>query len=376
MEGSSAHLRCSVHIDLCAMERNLGKLRHFMGREKGYIALLSADAFGYGVEAAVVRLMLSGADAFAVTNAEEGARVREVGPGWKIIVMSSSLPGEESAYFENSLTPVLAGAEEVSRFEAAAKAAGRTLPVHLRLPVFGDALPSRADATEMLEKILESPFLRLEAFCLPGAGSGAPVEGSEPDAEFLSYAASRLGAAAGSVYIHHGDVCELSALPPEFDRSLRAGLVLFGIRPSEKSILRGFEPERVLVFRTSVSLVKELPKGATVGYGRTFRLERDSKIALLSVGYGDGVPREGGGRMSVLIRGARVPVIGRVSMDQAAVDASGLADVREGDEAVIVGPCGNDEISIEEYCGRLGITPAQALTSITKRVARFYKTLY
>ena len=152
--------------------------------------------------------------------------------------------------------------------------------------------------------------------------------------------------------------------------------MLFGIRPSEKSILRGFEPERVLVFRTSVSLVKDLPKGATVGYGRTFRLERDSKIALLSVGYGDGVPREGGGRMSVLIRGARVPVIGRVSMDQAAVDASALADVREGDEAVIVGPCGNDEISIEEYCGRLGITPAQALTSITKRVARFYKTLY
>ena len=93
MEGSSTHLRCSVHIDLCALERNLGKLRHFMGRERGYIALLSADAFGYGVEAAVVRLMLSGADAFAVTNAEEGERVREVGPGWKIIVMSSSLPG-------------------------------------------------------------------------------------------------------------------------------------------------------------------------------------------------------------------------------------------------------------------------------------------
>lgn len=75
MEGSSTHLRCSVHIDLCALERNLGKLRHFMGRERGYIALLSADAFGYGVEAAVVRLMLSGADAFAVTTAEEGERV-------------------------------------------------------------------------------------------------------------------------------------------------------------------------------------------------------------------------------------------------------------------------------------------------------------
>lgn len=376
MEGSSTHLRCSVHIDLCALERNLGKLRHFMGRERGYIALLSADAFGYGVEAAVVRLMLSGADAFAVTNAEEGERVREVGPGWKIIVMSSSLPGEEPAYFQNDLIPVIASPEEAKRFEAAAKAEGRVLPVHFRLPVFGDAIPSFDDAVEMLEVIVKSPFLKLEAFCVPGTGTGAPNEGAEPNAEFLEYAACRLGGAGRSIYLHHADVCDISAVPPVFGRALRAGLVLFGIKPSEKSMLRGFEPERALTFKTSVSLVKDLPAGATVGYGKTFTLRRDSKIALLSVGYGDGVPREGGGRMSVLLRGGRAPVIGRVSMDQAAIDVTDIAGVSEGDEAIIVGACGKDEISIEEYCKGLSISPAQALTSITKRVARFYKTLY
>ena len=133
---------------------------------------------------------------------------------------------------------------------------------------------------------------------------------------------------------------------------------------------------RTRAFRSSVSLVKDLPAGATVGYGKTYTLPRDSKVALLSLGYGDGVPRDGGGKISVLIRGKRAPVIGRVSMDQAAIDVSDFDEIAVGDEAIIVGESGGDYISIEEYCGRLGITPAQALTSITKRVARFYKTLY
>ena len=141
-------------------------------------------------------------------------------------------------------------------------------------------------------------------------------------------------------------------------------------------LLRGFEPEQVLTFRTSVSQIKNLPKGATVGYGRTHTLAKDSKIALLSVGYGDGVPREAGGKMSVMIRGKKAEVVGRVSMDQATVDVSDFDEIETGDEAIIVGESGGVSIGIEEYCSRLGITPAQALTSITKRVARFYKMLY
>lgn len=127
MEGSSTHLRCSVRIDLCALERNLGKLKFFLPKSRGYIALVSADAFGYGMEAAVVRLMLSGADGFAVTNIREAIGVREVGSGWKVIVLSSSLPGEEYLYFENNITPVIVSAEEIDRFEKFAEQTGRTI---------------------------------------------------------------------------------------------------------------------------------------------------------------------------------------------------------------------------------------------------------
>ncbi len=375
MEGSSTHLRCSVRIDLCALERNLGKLRFFMPKSRGYIALVSADAFGYGVEAAVVRLMLSGADAFAVTNISEAVKVREVGSGWKVIVMSSSLPDEEQIYVENDITPVLSGLEEVARFEKAAQSAGKKIGVHLRLPVMSNSIPSNAQAKRMLGRILDSKFLKLEAFCLGGTGTGAPTEGATADADFLNFAAQKLGGDSG-VYIHHSDICDIASLPECFAKTLRAGLVLFGMKPSEKSILKGFEPEHVLTFRTSVSQIKYLPKGATVGYSKTYTLERDSRVALLSVGYGDGVPREASKKMSVIIRGKKADVIGRVSMDQACIDVTDFDEIEVGDEAIIVGESDGLEITIEQYCQRLGITPAQALTSITKRVARFYKTLY
>ena len=194
MEGSSTHLRCSVRIDLCALERNLGKLRFFMPKMRGYIALVSADAFGYGVSASVVRLMLSGADAFAVTNVSEGVQVREVGSGWRVIVMSSSLPGEERAYFENSLTPVITSLEELNRFEKTAQELNMQLNVHMRAPTTDCTLPSATEAEQMLDALLDSKFLNLEALCLLGTGTGAPNEGANADISFLKIAKETIDA--------------------------------------------------------------------------------------------------------------------------------------------------------------------------------------
>lgn len=379
MEGSSTHLRCSARIDLCAIERNLGKLRHFLKKsETRIIALVSADAFGFGAEASVTRLMLAGVSGFAVTNALEGSKVREAAMGWPIVVMSPSLPDEEIFYFKNSLIPTLASCEEIERFEKAADKffennSLKKFPVHLRVPVGKNALPSSDEAKLMLEKILQSKRLELQALCIPGTGTGAPTEGFFPDENFMNFAAEKL-AGNKDVFVHHSDICELSSIPENFSKCLRAGLVLFGMLPQKNSILQGFKPEPVMMFKTSVSLVKNMPKGATVGYCRKFELKKDSKIAILSLGYGDGLSRNAEGE--VLIRGKRAPICGVVSMDQAAVDVSEIDGVEVGDEAVIIGGTENDFISIEEYCAPLGTTPAQALTSITKRVARFYKTLY
>lgn len=347
-----------------------------MPNTKGYIALVAADAFGYGADAVVVRLMLSGADAFAVTDVHEAMKVREVGSGWQIIVLGSTLEGEECAYFEHALTPVLSCLEEAKRFEDCAEKLKSDIRVHIRLPIFGDAIPSEEEAKKLFDFIETSKHLKLEAFSLAGTGTGAPNEGAEANPDFLEYVAKKLGENARGIYIHHSDVCDTSVFPKNLSKSMRAGLVLFGMTPSQRSILKGFKPEKVLRFRSSVSQIKTLPAGASIGYSRKYELKKDAKVALISAGYGDGLARGAGSGARVLIRGKFAPIIGVVSMDQASIDVSDFDEIEVGDEAVIVGESGNESISIEEYCNALGITPAQALTSITKRVARFYKTLY
>ncbi len=373
MEFASTHLRCSVQIDLCALERNLKNVRRFLPRERGYIAFVPADAFGIGISAAVARLMESGADAFAVTNLAEAMQVRSVGLGWQIIVMSPSIVGEESFYFENDITPVLATFEEVERFEKAGEKLGKTLAVHMRLPLEKPLIPDNAEARKMLNALLSAKFLKFEAFCASGTGSGAKEHDIEVDAGFLKDAAEILK--YKKIYIHHGDIFDYSRVPENFLTAIRIGLILFGVAPEENSILREFKPEQIMYFRTAISQIKWLPKGASVGYGNTYTLQKDTRIALISAGYGDGMTRNAGGRTKVLVRGKFLPIIGRVSMDQACLDTTGLDDIKEGDEVILIGKSGENEIKIEDYCQSMSIVAAQALCSITKRVPRYYKTL-
>lgn len=374
MEFPRTSLRCSVQIDLYALERNLGRIRDFLPHSKSYIALVAANAFGIGMEAAVARLMLSGADAFAVANLSEAVRVRKVGPGWGVIVLSASIPGEEDFFIEHDITPTLASLEEIERFEAAAKRLQKSLKVHMRLPSkpLETSIPDSNQALLMLEKLLDSENLELEAFCLSGTGTGATEDAVECDGDFLKKAAKILKAENKSVYIHHSDIFDPASVPDFFETSLRAGLVLFGIKPEKGSVLAGFEPEQVITFRSAVSHIKRLPKGAFVGYCKTYQLKRDSRIALISVGYGDGLARSAGGNESVIVRDKLLPIIGIVSMDQAAIDATELPQIQLSDEVIIIGHSQTQKISIEDYCKHLKISAAEALTSITQRVTKFY----
>jgi alanine racemase len=120
--------------------------------------------------------------------------------------------------------------------------------------------------------------------------------------------------------------------------------------------------------------VKQLPKGTTVSYGRTHTLRRDTTIAILCAGYADGVPRAASNRAEVLIRNRRCPVLGRVTMDQTIVDVTDVENVACGDEVVLVGRLGDQEISLTEFSRSADTIPWETLTSVTKRVPRLYKT--
>jgi alanine racemase len=156
--------------------------------------------------------------------------------------------------------------------------------------------------------------------------------------------------------------------------AVRVGLLQFGILPHASSLLSQVRTETVFSFHTRVGIVKRLPSGTTVSYGRTRRLGRDSTIAVLCAGYGDGIPRSVSNRASILLKGVRCPVLGRVTMDQTIVDVTDVPGVASGDEAVIVGRQGADEISVGEFSRWADTIPWETLCSVTKRVPRVYRT--
>ena len=153
-----------------------------------------------------------------------------------------------------------------------------------------------------------------------------------------------------------------------------SGLLQFGILPHPHSLLSEVHTEPVFSLKTRVGLVKELPAGQTISYGRTHTLTQQTKVAVLCAGYGDAIPRAMSGRAQVLIQGTRCPVLGRVTMDQTMVDVSAISSVNCGDEVVLVGRQAGAEISIGEFSLWGDTIPWETLCSVTKRVPRIYRT--
>jgi alanine racemase len=156
--------------------------------------------------------------------------------------------------------------------------------------------------------------------------------------------------------------------------AVRVGLLQFGVPPYPKSLLGAVQTEPVLSFHTRISIVKQLPSGTSVGYGRTRVLSRPTTTAVIAAGYGDGIPRAASNRGFVLIRGKRCPVLGRVSMDQTVVDVTDVPGVEHGDAVVLIGKQGDEAIDSVEF-SEWGDTIAwETLCSISKRVPRLYRT--
>ncbi len=177
------------------------------------------------------------------------------------------------------------------------------------------------------------------------------------------------------MYIHADNSAGIETLPGVSPfNAVRIGLLQFGVLPHSQSVLAEVRTEAVFSFHTRVGLVKRLPRGTTLSYGRTHTLQRDSTVAILCAGYADGLPRAASNRAQVLLQGHRCPIVGRVTMDQTIVDITDTPPVRAGDEAVLVGRQNGAEITLAEFSRAAETIPWETLTSVTNRVPRVYKT--
>ena len=374
---NSRPLRCWAEIDLAALERNLRLIRAALPPHMHYVAVVKADAYGPGVHHVAARLMHAGADLFAVANVTEAAALRELGPGWPILVLSPLLPEEDEALADGHLAATVSSAAEAARFDRVGRGAGVRIPVHVKIDTgMGRAGVWHEHAGGLFAAIARAPHLQLAGvfthFASPDDDAAFTAEQRR---RFLAAIRNAEGVNLRELLVHADNSAGIETLPGESPfNAVRIGLLQFGVLPHPHSLLAQVHTEPVFSFHTRVGLVKRLPRGTTISYGRTHTLARDATIAVLCAGYADGLPRAASNRGHVLIRGHRCPILGRVTMDQTVVDVTDAPGVACGDPAVLVGRQGGAEISLAEFSRAADTIPWETLTSVTKRVPRIYKT--
>lgn len=377
MTSSTRTLRCWAEIDLAALERNLRLIRASLPPHMRYVAVVKADAYGHGLHHVAARLMHAGADLFAVANVTEAAALRELGPGWPILVLSPLLPGEYELLVDGDLAATVSSADEVTRIDAVGRQAERILPVHIKIDTgMGRAGVWHDDADALFASLARATHVRL-------AGVFTHFASPDDDPEFTREQRQRFLAALArcpelnlpNLFIHADNSAGIESLAGARPfNAVRIGLLQFGVLPRPHALLAQVRTEPVFSFHTRVGLVKRLPRGTTISYGRTHTLQRDSTVAILCAGYADGLPRAASNRAQVLIHGCRCPVLGRITMDQTVVDITEAPPVACGDAAVLVGRQGDQEINLAEFSRNADTIPWETLTSVTKRVPRIYKT--
>lgn len=374
----SRPLRCWAEIDLAALERNLRLIRASLPAHMRYVAVVKADAYGHGLHHTAARLMHAGADLFAVANVTEAAALRELGPGWPILVLSPLLPDEDRALADYDLAGTVSSAGEVARFDAIGRSAEKKISVHLKIDTgMGRVGVWHEQAPELCAQILAAPHLQLAGVFTHFASPDDDLAfTAEQRRRFLTALENCGGLKLADLFVHADNSAGIETMPGASPfNAVRIGLLQFGVLPHPNSLLAQVHTEPVFSFHTRVGLVKTLPRGTTVSYGRTYTLPRDATVAILCAGYADGLPRAASNRAHVLLHGKRCPVLGRVTMDQTVVDVTDVPGVAVGDHAVLVGCQGNAEITLAEFSHAADTIPWETLTSVTKRVPRLYKTI-
>tara|TARA_B110000438_G_scaffold53133_1_gene53336 strand:- start:853 stop:1995 length:1143 start_codon:yes stop_codon:yes gene_type:complete len=371
------HIRAWVEIDLGRLEANVATVRTALPKHLQYIAVVKADAYGHGLEAVVERLMRADVDVFAVANLSEANTIREIGTGWPILVLSALLPGEETQAVQLGIMQTVSSEGEVHRLQRAACKFKKPVRVHLKIDTgMGRLGVLPAAASGVYQAICNSSHLELAGISTHFADSNADPDYTAIQRErFLKTLNVLNHSDANDQLVHADNSAGLDTFPPGGPfNGARVGLLQFGVSPHPGSLLATVRTLPVLTFHTRLSLIKTLPEGHSVSYGRTHQLSKETRIGVLSAGYGDGIPTAFSNSGHILLRGQKCPILGRVTMDQTMIDLSAVPEAEVGDTATLIGDQGAHAITAREFAFSSHQIPWEAFCAITGRVARFYRT--
>lgn len=364
-----------LEIDLGAIGRNTRLISDLVGEDVAVLASLKADAYGHGALPVAHTVLRNGARWLGVATVSEARPLREAGIAAPILVFGFIPPWQARETARLDLRATIYSLDLAHALARAARDLGRTLRIHVKIDTGMGRLGLRAEDIEGIVAFFEDL----------GTLEGLAVEGiythlATADSADQSYALRQLDRfervlrALGPrglrpPLVHAANSAATLALPQTRYNLVRPGIALYGLSPSaEVRLTSDYRP--ALTFKTQVAQVKEVPTGEGISYGASFVTTRPTRVATLPVGYADGFRRAPANWGEVLIHGRRAPLLGRVCMDQCMIDVSTIPDVRLGDEVVLIGRQGEDELSAEAVAARLGTIHYEVIAELLARVPR------
>lgn len=377
MEATRRPYRSWVEISLGQIAANFQAVKGAVGPDVEVMPVVKADAYRHGAAEVSRTLEAQGARWLAVSNTEEGVILREAGIQARILVMADFLPFTREAMLEHQLTPVIHSLGDLRALDDLAERREQRIPYHLKIDTGMGRLGIRAGAAEIGAAILEARNVDLEGLMTHFA-SAANYLSTQTEQQVKLFEEIATGLADLCIrprYLHLS-----STIPVAYARTgawgglVRPGHAVYGY----VSPVSGVAPDELidvkpaLTWWASVLAVKDLPAGASVGYGGMYKAARDMRVAILAAGYADGIPHRLSNRGSVIASGRVVPILGAVSMDLTTIDASQVPDLQVGDAVALLGGEGKERIDAQQIARLAGTISYNVLTGISARVKRVY----
>lgn len=367
--------RAWVEIDLAALAHNVQQLKSLLSLQTQLLAVVKADAYGHGVVTVATTVLQSGASWLGVATVPEGIELREAGINAPILILGAThIPEQIQAIAHWQLQPTLCNLKQAVVFSETLRTTtfGGLIPVHIKIDTGMSRLgPPWQEAGEFVHMVQRLPNLRIASIYshLATAESLDQTVMRQQQARFEQAITQIKTTGMPLPLLHLANSAATLTNPALHYNMVRVGLAIYGLYPAAhlQSVIN-LKP--ALQVKARVTQVKTIQPQTGVGYGHQFIAERELRLAVVGIGYADGVPRNLSNKMTVLIRGKRVPQIGAISMDQLMLDVSAIPDLQEGEVVTLLGQEGKEQISADDWAAELNTISWEILCGFKHRLPR------
>ena len=365
-----------AEIDLDALAYNMKQIREKAGDKIRIAAVIKANAYGHSAEDVWRTLLESGADQLAVSSLDEALELRHCGVGCDILVLGNMPYGTEEESVSAELQHTVTSLEKASLLSEAALKAGKTARLHIAADTGMTRIGFSPDeeGAEEIRRIAALPAVELEGIFthFATADEADKSRAARQYQRFEKFVGMLEESGISFAIKHAANSAAVMEMPDTLCDMIRPGIVLYGIYPSGEVDTSRLSLRPVMSFKTRIAHVKTLKEEQEISYGGRFRAPAGAQIGTVGVGYADGFSRAQSGKAEVLFRGKRVRVLGNICMDQCMIDLSGFSDVKIGEEVVVIGRQGAEEITADEVGARYGTIGYEVVCAVSQRVPRFF----